>query len=577
MAVDAYGWLHRGTVACAVDLALGKPTNKYVGFAMGRVKMLQHFGVTPYLVFDGDYLPSKAREESGRAAQREASKKAGLELLRQGKSSQAYVKLQKAIDVTPQMARHLIDALIEVNVNYVVAPYEADAQMYYLERSGIVDAILSEDSDLLVFGCKNLITKLDQFGECVHICRDDFSSCKEMALAGWTAAEFRSMAILSGCDYLENIPRLGLKTAHRLVRKHKVIDKIIRVIRFDGQYTVPADYLEQFRRAELTFLHQRVYCPLVNRMVMCSDPASPLKDVDLIFIGPEIEEKLIQKIARGELDPMTKKPLLIQGNSGNTYRSNSSSRPKQPPQPAAASVKPPATLLSFFKPATHPQPKRGICTPGSVPASFSSKPPKLIKRRSSLSGDVEDKLCKKPRVLAEAVIATSQPSSTEEVSKYFPTVNPKRSKTRIRERGPTSQPQTVLQKALEKENIEPEWNAPPLLDPKLQDKGVISPVEERGKFGDEAAGKLVAQGWRDHYSFKPQAAAAHLASLMDKEISGPASVMRTPLQRIGANAMRGASRPPPGKTRTVVREVKKWSQTPSIPRSAKGSPAVARK
>ena len=30
--------------------------------------MLLHFGVTPYLVFDGDYLPSKAGEESGRAA-----------------------------------------------------------------------------------------------------------------------------------------------------------------------------------------------------------------------------------------------------------------------------------------------------------------------------------------------------------------------------------------------------------------------------------------------------------------------------------------------------------------------------
>jgi hypothetical protein len=28
--VDAYGWLHRGTAACAIDLALDKPTTKYV-------------------------------------------------------------------------------------------------------------------------------------------------------------------------------------------------------------------------------------------------------------------------------------------------------------------------------------------------------------------------------------------------------------------------------------------------------------------------------------------------------------------------------------------------------------------
>lgn len=28
--VDAYGWLHRGTVACAMELAMGKPTRKCV-------------------------------------------------------------------------------------------------------------------------------------------------------------------------------------------------------------------------------------------------------------------------------------------------------------------------------------------------------------------------------------------------------------------------------------------------------------------------------------------------------------------------------------------------------------------
>lgn len=30
LAVDAYGWLHRGAIACAIELAQGKPTYKYV-------------------------------------------------------------------------------------------------------------------------------------------------------------------------------------------------------------------------------------------------------------------------------------------------------------------------------------------------------------------------------------------------------------------------------------------------------------------------------------------------------------------------------------------------------------------
>ena len=33
---------------------------------MHRVNMLKHFGVTPYMVFDGDYLPSKAGTEAER-------------------------------------------------------------------------------------------------------------------------------------------------------------------------------------------------------------------------------------------------------------------------------------------------------------------------------------------------------------------------------------------------------------------------------------------------------------------------------------------------------------------------------
>lgn len=32
LGVDAYGWLHRGTIACAYELVLGKPTTKYARF-----------------------------------------------------------------------------------------------------------------------------------------------------------------------------------------------------------------------------------------------------------------------------------------------------------------------------------------------------------------------------------------------------------------------------------------------------------------------------------------------------------------------------------------------------------------
>lgn len=48
------------------------------------------------------------------------------------------------------------------NIDFVVAPYEADAQLAYLssldvEKDGIV-AVITEDSDLITYGCKAVST-----------------------------------------------------------------------------------------------------------------------------------------------------------------------------------------------------------------------------------------------------------------------------------------------------------------------------------------------------------------------------------------------------------------------------------
>ena len=50
----------------------------------------------------------------------------------------------------------ILQALRAEDVEYIVAPYEADAQLCMLEREGMVDGIITEDSDLLVFGCKQV-------------------------------------------------------------------------------------------------------------------------------------------------------------------------------------------------------------------------------------------------------------------------------------------------------------------------------------------------------------------------------------------------------------------------------------
>lgn len=292
---------------------------------MHRVRMLKHFGVTPYLVFDGDYLPSKAGTEASRAKRREESRKAGLELLKAGKPSQAHLELQKAIDVTPEMARHLIEELKKSGVPYVVAPYEADAQMVYLERQGIISGIISEDSDLLVFGCKRLLTKLDQHGQCIEINRNDFCRVREVSLTGWTDTEFRHMAIFSGCDYLDSVSNMGLKTAYRMIRKHKTPEKVIRMLQFDGKFRVSENYLAAFKQAELTFLHQRVFCPTRKELVFLTEPDPTLDVENMPFIGSAVDPQVARLVAAGDVNPITKEPIVIEPLPGRSPKRRASS------------------------------------------------------------------------------------------------------------------------------------------------------------------------------------------------------------------------------------------------------------
>lgn len=280
---------------------------------MHRVRMVKHFGVVPYMVFDGDFLPSKARTETSRAKRREDSQKAGLELLRAGKPAQAQLELQKAIDVTPEMARHLIEELKKEGVPYVVAPYEADAQLVYLERHGLTSGIISEDSDLLVFGAKRLLTKMDQHGQCIEVNRSQFCAVREISLTGWSDEQFRQMAIFSGCDYLESIGNMGLKTSYRMMRKYKTPERVIRMLQFDGKFRVSENYLAQYKQAELTFVHQRVYCPKKQRLVLLTEPppSSQLDVEEMPYIGARVDPDLARAIAVGDVNPITKERIAL--------------------------------------------------------------------------------------------------------------------------------------------------------------------------------------------------------------------------------------------------------------------------
>jgi len=49
-----------------------------------------------------------------------------------------------------------LEVLREKRIDYVVAPFEADAELACLCKNNHIDAVVTEDSDLLAFGCSQV-------------------------------------------------------------------------------------------------------------------------------------------------------------------------------------------------------------------------------------------------------------------------------------------------------------------------------------------------------------------------------------------------------------------------------------
>ncbi|XP_059504664.1 exonuclease 1 isoform X2 [Stegostoma tigrinum] len=163
VALDMYCWLHKGAFACADKLAQGEQTDQYVNYCMKFVEMLDSFGVKPVLVFDGCTLPSKKEVEKARRLRRQANLQKGKQYLREGKTKEARECFARSVNITSAMAHEVIKATRMRGMDCIVAPYEADAQLAYLNKIGIAQAVITEDSDLLAFGCKKVIRKMGQY------------------------------------------------------------------------------------------------------------------------------------------------------------------------------------------------------------------------------------------------------------------------------------------------------------------------------------------------------------------------------------------------------------------------------
>ena len=311
------------------------------------------------MIFDGGKLMAKDTTEGKRDDKRKKASEAGIHLLKKANAlpkgsreaerlrNEATSYFQQAVSISPAVMAITIEALKKHKFDFIIAPYEADAQLAYEMkiRSGC-DVIITEDSDVMVYclaaGATNakVIFKMDRNGIGTLVDLKKFSE-KQVSktsnspkkkkgkgkkrrdvfienLHKLTPKMFVQTAVLAGCDYCDSIKGIGIKKAQLLVVKFAKVpdeERILKIInhveKTDKKKFIPLNYETNVRNAMLTFMHHWVCDTRLGAIRMVNLNELPQDVVDTEYLSEAIGEKynsdVLRKIVKGIIHPRTKK------------------------------------------------------------------------------------------------------------------------------------------------------------------------------------------------------------------------------------------------------------------------------
>lgn len=225
-------------------------------------------------------------------------------------------------ELTNEYIYIFLDFLEYKGVEFIVAPYEADSQLAYLYKIGYVDCIFTEDSDLVAYGCFDLIRRMKKDGHCkkLNVFKSFKTKNKSMRkikhieyLRNMKQSDLTKLCIFAGCDYMPNIKGLGLGNLFRIFKENKkgYKDVIREVMEYKGMDEEEIDeYFEKFDKVYSIFTQQLVYCPHNKEVVNLSfsdGKHKNTKKLDEAFIGSHHPKE--KDFAKGklELDNLNKK------------------------------------------------------------------------------------------------------------------------------------------------------------------------------------------------------------------------------------------------------------------------------
>jgi len=222
--VDAYNALygflanirqHDGT---PLKDSKGRVTSHLSGL-LYRTANLYEAGIKPCYVFDGEPPDLKSKTVEERRERRDEAEEAYEEAARRGDEAAMLKHAQQATRLESPQVETSVALLDALNVPWVEAPSEGEAQAVRMCDDDALDSVGSQDYDALLFGAPTLVRNLTIRGRGGDELVPERILLEEtLEEIGLTHEELVGVAVLVGTDYNNGIHGFGPKTALETVR-----------------------------------------------------------------------------------------------------------------------------------------------------------------------------------------------------------------------------------------------------------------------------------------------------------------------------------------------------------------------
>ena len=197
---------------------------------------LEH-GITPIFVLDGGTREEKEDTKQRRISEKKKARDSGKELLDKIRGSRSLFDISpndlselrkhlcKDVSLRTEEVCYLKKTLEEFQFPVLDAKYDSEQLCCTLAIEGKVEAVYSTDMDCLVYGTPFLITEFDKENrEKLVLC--GISLEETLKALDITFKSFVDLCIMCGCDFNQNIPKIGPKRSYDLIKEFGDIDSL---------------------------------------------------------------------------------------------------------------------------------------------------------------------------------------------------------------------------------------------------------------------------------------------------------------------------------------------------------------